>query len=842
VPQDGRSSAEALQPVDVLNVDGVGDVVQGEQKFRRALDAITVGVCFMSQIGIITDVNQPLCNMLGCGVTDLLSRPFESLLHPEDRLARDASELKHLFGGETGTHRAELRLQHQQGRILWGEVTITVMQNPQYLIAQVVDITDRKQAEIELERKLERERTLSAIVSHIRRTLDIDQVFGTAVDELRHVLRCDRVVIYRFNPDYSGIFVAESVAQQWVSLLEPALKQKLVTAVGTDRCVVKQMDGLDVTVADTYLQETGGGRYRQDGQYLCIDDIYEAGFEPCYVELLEEFQARAYLTVPLFQGEHLWGLLASYQNSGPRHWDDSDIEIVVKFGAQLAIAIQQSELFTQLQQTSAELQQTTAVANAANAAKSEFLANMSHELRTPLNIILGNTQLLSRDSATSDLKQDKLQAILRSGDYLLSLINQVLDLSKIEAKQMVLQSSCFNLLDFLDGLRLMMQRRANSKGLNFQVHLAPNLPQAIFGDRGKLEQILVNLISNAIKFTEQGSISLRVSRLSDSPQDQSPQDQSSSTIWLQFEVKDTGIGIAPEHQQSVFDAFEQTNALPMAGGTGLGLTISRQFVDLMKGTITVDSTPGCGTQFVITIPIHSSSTTFIGQTDNPSIIGVARGFSTHRLLIVDDIPECRQVLIELLSQIGFEVQDAANGEEAVRLWQAWKPDLILMDLRMPGVDGYQAIRRIRQQEETDQAVKIIAITASAFSADKARALDIGCDAFISKPVRESELLEAIAELLPVTYLYEAPPEEKSLPELSPKLLSQLSLPQLQALHRAAILGDDVAILRLLKQLPEVDQTVVSVTRAYACQFNFGPIADTVQAVLNGASKSIRTDR
>ncbi|MGB3615424.1 MAG: response regulator, partial [Elainellaceae cyanobacterium] len=475
---------------------------------------------------------------------------------------------------------------------------------------------------------------------------------------------------------------------------------------------------------------------------------------------------------------------------------------------------------------------TIAVANAANAAKSEFLANMSHELRTPLNIILGNTQLLSREASASPLKQDKLQAILRSGDYLLSLINQVLDLSKIEAKQMTLQSSCFNLLNLLDGLRLMMQRRANGKGLDFQVQLAPRLPQAVFGDRGKLEQILVNLVSNAIKFTERGGISLRVSRLKQSPEDRSLQSKSSSSIWLRFEVEDTGIGIAPEHQQSIFDAFEQTNVLPAAGGTGLGLTISRQFVDLMKGTIAVNSTPGQGTQFVITIPVYSANTTFIGETSSPSVVSIATGFSTHRLLIVDDIPECRQVLSELLSGIGFEVQDATNGEDAVSLWQAWRPHLILMDLRMPGVDGYQAIRRIRQQEGAFEPVKIIALTASAFSADKARALDVGCDEFISKPVRESELLEAIARLLPVTYRYNGPPEEVPLTVLSPQLLVPLSRPQLQMLHRAAVLGDDIAILGLLKQLPEDHQTLGAIIQTYASQFNFGPIADAAQAVLD----------
>ena len=813
-----------------------------EPNFRKAFNAITVGVCFMSQLGIITDLNQPLAQMLGYAPDDLISRPFEALLCPGDYITHDLIGLQRALNGEIQTHRSECRFRHRQGHWVWGEITITVIRQPRYIVAQVVDITAREQAKRKLERKLERERTLSAIVSKIRRTLDLDQIFAMAVDQLRQALHCERVVIYRFNADYSGNFVAESVSCGWNSLLEPGLLSSLTTTVGNDRCIVKQMDGLDTAVADTYLQETEGGRYREDGQYLCIDDIYSAGFEPCYVELLEQFQARAYLTVPLFQGSRLWGLLSSYQNSRPRQWEDGDIEIIVKFGAQLAIAIQQSELLTQLQQTSAELKKAIAVATAANQAKSEFLANMSHELRTPLNIILGNTQLLSREARNSNLKQDKLQAILRSGDYLLSLINQVLDLSKIEAKQITLQASCFSLLDLLDGLRLMMQRRASSKGLSLQVGLAPSLPKAVFADRRKLEQVLVNLIGNAIKFTPQGEITLRASVI-EKPHAvaetnfQSPDpNQSSAFIQLRFEVEDTGIGIAEEQQQSIFQAFEQTGTLPTAGGTGLGLAISRQFVELMQGTITVNSTPGRGTLFCVTVPVRPA-TAFVRETDGQAIIGVADSSTNYRLLIVDDISESRRVLAELLSTIGFMVQEAVDGEDAIHRWHEWHPHLILMDIRMPGIDGYETTRLIRQQEDYQGSppVKIIALTASAFSENKAEAIDAGCDGFLGKPVRESELLEAIANQLSVTYRYDTPLEKPQLPALSSELLADLPPSHIEALHRAAILGDDVTIMAILNQLPESQATIAKVIQSYADQFNFGPITEITQAILEGNS-------
>ncbi|MGF1536120.1 MAG: PAS domain-containing protein [Elainellaceae cyanobacterium] len=823
---------------DLMKVQAQEALNKSERKFRGAFDAITAGVCFLSQLGIITDVNHSLCEMLGYPPSELMSRAFESLLHPDERLTDSLSELQRLFVDGSGTHTSERRFCHKQGHVVWGDITISVMDAPPCLIAQVVDVTERKRAELTLERKLERERTLASIVSHIRRTLDLDQVFATAVEELQHTLRCDRVVIYRFNPDYSGVFVAESVTQGWTSLLKPNVADDLLTAVGSDRCVVKQMDGLDASVADTYLQETGGGHYRQDGQYLCVDDTHEAGFEPCYLDLLKRFQARAYLTVPLFQGSRLWGLLASYQNSGPRQWEDGDIETMVKFGAQLAIAIQQSELFTQLQQTSAELQQTIAVANAANQAKSEFLANMSHELRTPLNIILGNTQLLHREAKAAQLKQNKLQAILRSGDYLLSLINQVLDLSKIEAKQMTLQPSCFNLLDLLNGLRTMMQRRAHSKGLDFEVDLGEVLPTAIFADRGKLEQILVNLLNNAIKFTEQGRVLLRVSQIAPPSQDEVTtvglkRDQRSAPIWLKLEVVDTGIGIAPAEQQTIFEAFEQASAAFTSEGTGLGLTISRQFVELMDGAIAVHSALGEGTTFVVTVPVRRAERTFITETTSPSVIGLANGPIDCRVLIVDDISESRRVLSALLSNIGFQVKEATDGQDAVTLWRRWHPHLILMDIRMPRLDGHQATRVIRAQETAEHPVKIIALTASAFSEDEQAAIAAGCDGFLSKPVRESELLEAIADHLPVTYLRQNPgPDGPLLPNLSVNLMAQLPPHHLRELHRAAILGDDIAIGAVLDQLPETNQAIAAVISAHANQFDFGPIVEFAQAALS----------
>ncbi|NJO51829.1 MAG: GAF domain-containing protein, partial [Leptolyngbyaceae cyanobacterium RM2_2_4] len=380
------------------------------------------------------------------------------------------------------------------------------------IIGTSVNITDRKRAEQSLQSSLERERAVTRVIERMRQSLDVETIFNSTTAELRQLLRCDRVVVYRFNPDWSGSFVSESVASGWVPLIQKQVSESNLTQnVITDKdCIMGHLEPPADFVQDTYLQETKGGAYSRGSRGVWTEDIYQAGFSACYLELLERFQARAYMTIPIWQGDQLWGLLSAYQNSGPRQWEDAEVGIVIHIAAQMGVALQQAELFAQVQRQAEELQEAKERADAANKAKGEFLANMSHELRTPLNAILGFTQLLGRTAPDAPENQEYLDIILHSGEHLLELINDVLEMSKIDEGWVTLNQSCFDLYRLLNSLEEMFRLKANSKGLELRLNRTAQVPQFIQADEGKLRQILINLLGNAIKFTQAGSVRLCV--------------------------------------------------------------------------------------------------------------------------------------------------------------------------------------------------------------------------------------------------------------------------------------------------------------------------------------------
>ncbi|HAG82871.1 MAG TPA: hypothetical protein DCL61_17345 [Cyanobacteria bacterium UBA12227] len=396
-------------------------------------------------------------------------------------------------------------------------------------------------------------------------------------------------------------------------------------------------------------------------------------------------------------------------------------------------------------------------ADAANRTKSEFLTNMSHELRTPLNAILGITQLLTRDPSLSAEQQQHLGIITSSGEYLLDLINHILEMSRIETARVTLNKNRFDLYRLLNNLKQILQLKALSKGLKLIVDYTPDLPQYVETDKGKLEQVLINLLNNAINFTQQGSVSLKVSVVRDELSVENENKQQT----IRFEVKDTGFGIAPEEINALFSAFEQTKiGRESKQGTGLGLAISQNFVQLMGGKITVKSTLNKGTVFTFDIKINRIDDDEIKTSeDTCKVIGLAPDQLNYRILVVEDHPESRLFLVKLLKSIGFCVHEAENGQEAVELRSSYLPHLILMNMRMPVMDGYEASKRIRSVEKfrrsfsTEPVTVIIALTASAFEEDYSKILSAGCDDFIYKPFREAVLLDKIAHHLGVRYLY-----------------------------------------------------------------------------------------
>ncbi|HAJ59814.1 MAG TPA: hypothetical protein DCP31_11525, partial [Cyanobacteria bacterium UBA8543] len=432
-------------------------------------------------------------------------------IHPED-VERVLAELTTYLFSE-GLHTCEYRFRHQNGTYRWICDRVTLIRdpagNPVECIGCWTDITSRKHAEEALQESLQREKALSTAIEKMRQTLDIETIFATTTKELRQAIKCDRVLLYRFNRDWSGEFVAESVSKKWPSLLQRSERTLLNNAISDKNCAVKNLINTNL-LQDTYLQETQGGAYNQGIHYLAVADIYQAGFDSCYLQLLEQLQARAYIIAPIFCGERLWGLLAVYQNSSPRKWQDAEVGIVTQIGNQLGVAVQQAELFAQTQQQAEELQQAKEAADAANRAKSEFLANMSHELRTPLNGILGYAQILRRETSLTDKQQEKVTIIQQSGEHLLTLLNDILDLSKIEARRMELYLSDFQFPHFLASIIEIVRIHAELKNISFNYQKFSPLPNWVKGDEKRLRQVLINLLGNAVKFTDKGGVTFKV--------------------------------------------------------------------------------------------------------------------------------------------------------------------------------------------------------------------------------------------------------------------------------------------------------------------------------------------
>ncbi|MGB3691686.1 MAG: ATP-binding protein [Spirulinaceae cyanobacterium] len=478
-------------------------------------------------------------------------------------------------------------------------------------------------------------------------------------------------------------------------------------------------------------------------------------------------------------------------------------------------------------------------ADTANQAKSEFLANMSHELRTPLNAILGFAQLLDRDTSLSSQQKKFLATINRSGEHLLDLINDVLQMSKIEAGRTVLTPDVFDLHSLLQTLHTMFQVRAAAKGLTLNFHLDPDLPQYILTDEGKLRQVLINLLSNAIKFTPAGSVTLKAKGkqwqkppaypLTSLP----PQPQN---FRLSFSLEDTGIGIAPEELNQLFRPFVQTaSGVKSPGGTGLGLTISRKFIQLMGGDIQVQSTLGKGSSFHFTIKVTLAQPTVNTElAPERRVLKIAPHQPTYRLLVADDKEENRNLLVQLLQTVGFQTRIATNGSEAIAQWQTWKPDLIWMDMRMPIVDGYEATKKIKlQATSSGQKAKIIALTAAVFAEQQEKIFKAGCDDIVCKPFREQIIFEKIAQHIGVKYIYEGE-SQGSLKEAKPTTLNYENLkvmPQKwqERLHQAAVEVDGEAITQLIKQIPSHRESLATGLAQLNRSYDFDGIIELLEA-------------
>ncbi|MBD2186739.1 hybrid sensor histidine kinase/response regulator [Pseudanabaena mucicola] len=484
-----------------------------------------------------------------------------------------------------------------------------------------------------------------------------------------------------------------------------------------------------------------------------------------------------------------------------------------------------------LRQSEAKALELAAKAEAANQAKSTFIANMSHELRSPLNAVIGFSQLMMRNKTLPPEHVENASIINRSGDYLLTLINNILDLSKIEAGKTKLNPKDFDLHKLLDDVEDMLHLQAVNADLNLIVNCDRNIPRYIHTDEVKLRQILINLLGNAIKFTKAGEIYLQVNLDKLDSQD----------CVLNFTVRDTGVGIASEDLAELFVSFTQAQAgRDHQEGTGLGLAISQQFVKLMGGDIAVTSELGKGTTFQF--DIHAQLGNEVTITDSSKLkrtVALAPDQPTYRILAVDDKPINTKLLTSLLTPIGFDVREASNGKEAIAIWEEWEPHLIWMDMRMPVMDGYEATKYIKSTIKGN-ATAIIALTASVLEEEKAIVLSTGCDDFIRKPFRTETIFEVMEKHLGVKYLY----EEVSVHEqelyrhlnnqniLVPENLKAMPDDWIMRLYKASLEADSNSVLDLIGVIPDKESVLKEYLTNIVRSFQFEKLLDLTEPLVN----------
>ncbi|MEM1253489.1 MAG: ATP-binding protein [Cyanobacteria bacterium P01_H01_bin.21] len=580
----------------------------------------------------------------------------------------------------------------------------------------------------------QRNQVMNKIITQVHSSLDVQTVLDTAVTELRAVLKCDRVITYQLRSDLSGKVIAESVDHPSRSVLHSEV---------SDPCVTPEW-------LEPYLE----------GKVRIVNDIHETEMTVCHQQMLVGFGIRSKMMVPIVVAGEIWGLLLASEQQAPRQWQPAEVELVRQLGVQVAIAIQQAHLVEQLhqqltqreqdQQLLTQRNQQLAISNIelarATRLKDEFLANMSHELRTPLNAILGMTESLIEQlfGPLNEQQIKSLNTIERSGNHLLALIDDILDLAKVEAGALSLERAPTQIGPLCRSSLAFVKQLANQKRIQLiEQRTGDSIPDLMLDER-RIRQVLINLLNNAVKFTpEGGHVTLTISLTKSTA--------ATDEYWLKFTVEDTGIGIESNQLNRLFQPFVQVDTAlnRQYTGTGLGLALVKRIVELHGGEVSATSQLNVGSCFTVELPCtrSSDSQSMAPETQHPGS-GAPQSPQAVKplILLAEDNEDNIDVIQGYLTAKGYQVIIAKDGQEAIALAQAQTPDLILMDIQMPGMDGIEAMTRMRQ-DETLKYTPIIALTALAMKGDLERCFAAGANDYLAKPVKLKQLLATMQSLL-----------------------------------------------------------------------------------------------
>jgi signal transduction histidine kinase/CheY-like chemotaxis protein len=700
---------------------------------------------------------------------------------------------------------------------------------PYRVTAILHDNTKGKRTERALKEKDRHSQALLRLSRNLERAQSYAEIVNAALEEVRTIIGYNNLWVYLMTEDKKYA--------------------DLINAGGTDSEAV--MPRLTVT-GDKMIEEIVSGP-----NYVLVVDA--ATDERTNKEIVAQLKNRTIVNVPIvFFGRHIGSVgMGTFGDEGIRVPNASEREFLMALASHMAVSIDRihsmierkkaeealrntnlelekhrHNLEALVEERTHELSHARDAAESANRAKSMFLANMSHELRTPLNAILGFANLMSRDESVPEHARNNLTIINRSGEHLLAMINDVLDLSKIEAGRVEIREESFDLVRTIEDIGEMIRVRAEEKRLEVIVDIAPDAKRYIKTDLGKLRQILINLLGNAVKFTDKGGIALRVRTVESI--------NNSAKVLLDIEIEDTGSGITRDELDIIFNPFVQVS-LPRTKnmGTGLGLTISQSYAQMMGGRITVKSELGKGSVFKFQVAVENSleNTALRNETSASVVVGIEDGQPEYRILIVEDNEDNSTLLNALLTQVGFETRIARNGKEGIELAESWRPHFIWMDMKMPVMSGYEATKHIRATSWGKDMV-IVAFTASVFSDQEHKILDAGCNCVIHKPFREQDIFDTMAKFMGVRYSYSEPRDEIQTQESQSDRLSIPTIEEVKSLPEetidrimdAAVDLNRQGVLEIANEISSTNRNVAVYLKNQASSYNFEAIKSLIASI------------